>query len=237
MHTLRVIGAGRAGQSLARALERAGWRIDGLLGRGDDVGGAAGGVDLLVIATPDAAVADVAAAVEPVADTVVAHMAGSLGLDVLAPHARRASVHPLVSLPDPELGARRLADKAWFAVAGDRFAVEVVASLRGRSFTVDDEHRAAYHAAASIAANHLVALLAQVERIAARVGVPFEAYVDLARATLDNVAVLGPATALTGPAARGDAATLEHHLAALEPDERPAYEALAAEARRLACES
>ena len=45
------------------------------------------------------------------------------------------------------------------------------------------------------------------------------------RATIDNVAALGPAAALTGPAARGDEATLERHLAALDPSEREAYEA------------
>ncbi|HEX2191595.1 MAG TPA: hypothetical protein VHH09_00215, partial [Acidimicrobiales bacterium] len=41
----------------------------------------------MVIATPDEAVAEVAAAVDPVATTVVAHLAGSLGLDELAPLA------------------------------------------------------------------------------------------------------------------------------------------------------
>ena len=48
--------------------------------------------------------------------------------------------------------------------------------------------RAAYHAAAAVASNHLVALLGQAERIAARAGVPFEALLDLVRATVANVA-------------------------------------------------
>ena len=86
-------------------------------------------MDLLVIATPDEAVAEVAAAVDPVPTTVVAHLAGSLALDVLAPHPRRAAVHPLVPLPDPETGAARLAAGAWFAVAGDPVAGRVVADL------------------------------------------------------------------------------------------------------------
>jgi len=227
-----VIGPGRAGLSLARALAGAGWRIEQPLGRGDDIRGAASGIDLLVLATPDGAIAEVAAAVEPDPATVVAHLAGSLGLDVLAPHARRAAVHPLVAMPDPGTGARRLRG-AWFAVAGDPLAREVVEALGGRWFAVADDDRAAYHAAACIASNHLVALLGQVERVAAGAGVPLEAYLDLARATLDNVAALGPAAALTGPAARGDTATIERHLAALGPDERPAYEAMAALALRL----
>jgi len=227
-----VIGPGRAGLSLSRALEWAGWRVEAPLGRADDLRGAARGVDFLVVATPDRAIAEVAASVEPEPETVVAHLAGSLGLDALEPHARRAAVHPLVAMPDPDTGARRLRG-AWFAVAGDRRAQELVEAVGGRWFTVRDEDRAVYHAAACIASNHLVALLGQVERVAAEAGVPYEAYLDLARATLDNVATLGPAAALTGPAARGDTGTIARHVAALDPEERPAYEAMAARARRL----
>ena len=59
---------------------------------------------------------------------------------------------------------------------------------------------------------------------------PFEAYLDLARGSLADVAALGPRDALTGPVRRGDTATVERHLDALPPDERPAYEAMAEEA-------
>ena len=229
MPALRIIGPGRAGSSLVRALDGAGWTVAGVLGRDDDVRLAADGVDLLVIATPDTAVADVAAGIGPVPSTVVAHLSGSLGLDVLAPHPRRASIHPLVSIPTPETDLVG----GWFAVAGDALAGEVVAALRGRLVEVADEQRTAYHAAACIASNHLVALLGQVERVAAAAGVPLDAYLDLVRATVDNVAALGPAAALTGPVARGDWATVERHLAALDPSEREAYRALADAAARL----
>jgi predicted short-subunit dehydrogenase-like oxidoreductase (DUF2520 family) len=236
MPALRVVGRGRAGTSLVRALTPSGWDFAGFVGRDDDLERAAEGIDLLVLATPDTVVADVAGAVSPVETTVVAHLAGSLGLDALEPHRRRAAVHPLVSMPDPEIGAERLRAGAWFAVAGDPLGRRMVEDLGGRAFDVADEDRALYHAAAVIASNHLVALLAQVERLASSVGVPFEAYLTLARATLDNVTEMGPARALTGPAARGDRVTIDRHLAALAPDERPAYEVLAAEARRLAQE-
>jgi predicted short-subunit dehydrogenase-like oxidoreductase (DUF2520 family) len=229
-----VIGRGRAGRSLATALARAGWGIGGLLGRADDVTEAASGIDLLVLAVPDDAVEDVARAVAPVSSTVVAHLSGALGLDVLVPHERRASVHPLVALPNAELGAERLRGGAWFAIAGDTIAADVVATLGGRALEVDDEHRAAYHAAAVIASNHLVALLAQVERIGATANVPLDAYLSLVRATVDNVEALGPADALTGPAARGDEATIARHLAALPEDERALYEVLAEACRKLA---
>jgi len=229
---VRVIGGGRAGSSFAAALGSAGWRVPRLLGRDDDVADAAAGVDLVLVATPDAAIADTAAAIAP-GVAVIAHVAGSLGLDVLASHDRTAAVHPLVSLPNAEVGAERLRDGAWFAIAGDPIAAAVVADLGGHSFEVADADRAAYHAAACIASNHLVALLGQVERVAATAGVPLEAYLDLVRGTVDNVATLGPAAALTGPAARGATATIERHLAALDPSERPAYEALVQAARRL----
>jgi predicted short-subunit dehydrogenase-like oxidoreductase (DUF2520 family) len=232
---VRIVGPGRAGTSLALALTNAGWDVAPMLGRRDDPADAAGGVDLLVLATPDDAIRDVARAVAPVASTVVAHLSGARGLDVLAPHERRAAVHPLVALPTPEVGAKRLVG-GWFAVAGDSLADEVVTALRGRSFTVEDADRATYHAAAVIASNHLVALMGQVERLAGDVGVPLDAYLDLAAATLDNVAELGPGAALTGPAARGDEATIRRHLRALPADERRAYRGMVEAARRLAAE-
>lgn len=214
------------------ALTNTGLEVAPMLGREDDITGAARDVDLLVIATPDEVISEVAQAVEPVSTTVVAHLAGSLGLQALAPHRRRAAMHPLVSLPNADIGSRRLRG-AWFAVAGDPLIDEVVKTLYGRMFTVEDDSRALYHAAATIAANHLVALMGQVDRISSSVGVPLDAYVDLARATLDNVAYMGPADALTGPVARGDETTVRRHVRSLPQGERRAYRALSDAARRL----
>ncbi len=231
--TARVVGPGRAGTALGLALERVGWSVLPPLGRGEDLSTAADGVDLLILATPDSVVAEVAAAVSPNPGAVVAHLAGSLGIDVLGSHPRRGALHPLVSLPDAEKGADRLCSRAWFAVAGDPLVMRLVQDLGGRVIPVADEDRATYHAAATIASNHLVALLGQVERIAADAGAPFEAYLDLVRITVENVAALGPAAALTGPVRRGDWATVAQHLAALPDAERPAYEAMADAAARL----
>ena len=228
---VRIVGAGRAGGSFALALGDVGWQVELQL-RGVPVGPAAHDVDLLLLCVPDAVVAELAAEVEPDPGAVVAHCAGSLALDVLAPHRRRASVHPLVSLPSPPVGAARLRT-AWFGVAGDPLALEVVRDLGGRAVEPPDERRAEYHAAAVIASNHLVALLGQVERVAASVGMPLEPYLELAAGSLDNVREMGPAAALTGPVARGDWDTVRAHLAALAPDERTAYEVLARAAARL----
>lgn len=227
----RVIGAGRAGSAIASALAAGGWSVDGPLGRGFDPATAASGTDVLVLAVPDDAVASVAGSIEP-GDAVVLHVAGSLGFDVLTPHPRVGSVHPLVALPDAELGAMRLRG-AWFAVAGDDAAASVVDAVGGRTVAVADTDRVAYHAAAAIAANHVVALLGQVDRIARSVGVPLEAYLDLARGAIDNVAAVGAQDALTGPVARDDWATVARHLDAIPTEERAAYSVLADAARRL----
>lgn len=227
----RIIGPGRAGGALAKALSGAGWVVDGPLGREHDPAAVTTGARVVLLAVPDGAVADLAASLVP-GEAVVAHVAGSLGLDVLSPHDRTASVHPLVSLPDADIGARRLAG-AWFAVAGDPVASEIVDALDGRAVTVADDDRTTYHAAAAVAANHLVALLGQVARLAGQAGVPLEAYLDLARGALDNVAEVGAAAALTGPVARGDRETVARHLAAIPEDERAAYAILAEAAQRL----
>ncbi len=234
MKSVRLIGPGRAGRSLARALSSCGYQVLGILGRHEDHTDAAHGADIVVIATPDDTVAEVAAEVRPAGGCVVVHLAAALGLEVLGPHLRRASLHPLVPLPNPDVGAARLLSGIGFAVAGDPVAEELARALGGRPFSVADADRAAYHAAACIAANHVVALLGQVERIAATVGLDPAAFLALTRAAVEDVARLGAVDALTGPAARGDWSTLERHRRALPPEERPGYLAGAALAARLA---
>ena len=173
----------------------------GFLGRLDDVTDAAQGVDVLVVATPDDVIAEVAASVAPSPTATVVHLSGSLGLEALAPHPRRAALHPLVPLPNGEVGAARLCSGVTFAVAGAPVARAMADSLGGRAVEVADSDRVAYHAAACIAANHVVALLGQVERVAESAGLDLESFLPLTRAALDDVAALGAAAALTGPAA------------------------------------
>ncbi len=231
--TFRVVGPGRAGGSLGRALSSQGWSWIDSLGRNDDKTAAAAGVDVVLLAVPDDAIAGVAQAIAP-GTAVLLHLSGAKSTKDLAHHPRHGSVHPLVSLPDPEIGAQRLLDGAIFAVAGDPLARSVVEAVGGTAIEVPDQDRARYHAAATVAANHLVALCAQVERLADTAGVPVSAYWSLMASTIDNVAATSPAEALTGPAARGDLETIARHLAAIDPTERPLYLALADAAARLA---
>lgn len=251
--TFTLIGAGRAGGALGLALVRAGWRCRAVAGRAPEraravaalldaevvpVAVAGAGADLVLLATPDAAVEEATAAALPaVTDgTLVVHCSGSRGPAAFGsavaarPEVRFGVLHPLQTLPSAEAGAARLPG-AWCAVAGPAEVSLLARELGMHPFAV--ERWTEYHAAACVASNHLVALLGQVERLAAVAAVPFDAFVPLVRATVDNVIELGPADALTGPVARGDAETVRAHLAALPEEERPAYRALAREALRL----
>ncbi len=219
-----------------------GYRSLGAWGRERSPADAAHGVDLLVIATPDDVVADVAAAVRPVGSTAVVHLSGSLGLDVLAGHVRRGSLHPLVPLPNPAIGAVRLRSGTTFAVAGDGSARAMAEDLGGNVVEVGDADRAAYHAAAAIAANHLVALMGQVQRVAATAGLSLDAFAGLMRAAAEDALALGPRRALTGPAVRGDWETVERHRTAIASmpahrTELAGYDAMVALARRLSLDT
>jgi predicted short-subunit dehydrogenase-like oxidoreductase (DUF2520 family) len=102
---------------------------------------------------------------------------------------------------------------------------------------VADEDRAAYHAAASIAANFLVTLEGAAERLAGSAGVGRELLAPLVRAAVENWVRLGAADALTGPIARGDEATVARQRAAVAeraPDVVELYDALVDATRALA---
>ncbi|HKA93326.1 MAG TPA: Rossmann-like and DUF2520 domain-containing protein [Acidimicrobiia bacterium] len=253
-----LVGPGRAGTAVALALAGRGWRPVAVAGRSLDasstralaarlgapvVEGADAGreADVVVVATPDAAIAAAAAELAPAMrdGALVVHLSGAATLHELdgvllaRPAAEVGSLHPLQSLPSGEVGARRLAG-SWCAVDGSPRVEKLALSLGMRPFRVAAADRVRYHAAACVASNHLVALLGQVERLAAHAGVPFEAFLPLVRGTIENVDELGPNAALTGPVARGDHETVARHLDALPEEERDAYRALVLEAERLA---
>ena len=172
-----------------------------------------------MIATPDAAIAEVAGrgrAAGPTAPWSPTWPARSASTCSRPTRGGRA-LHPLVALPTPEVGAERLVGGAWFAVAGDdlvrRGRSTTSAAGRSRSPTPTGPPTTPPRSSPRTTSSPCSG---QVERVAAPAGVPLEAYLDLVRATVDNVAELGPAAALTGPAARGDWATIDRHLAALD---------------------
>ena len=212
-----IVGAGRVGTALARALREAGVDVDGPLGRGERPSGC----DAIVLCVPDAEIAS-AAEVVTAAAPLVGHTSGATSVAALA-HAGVPAfgLHPLQSFAHP--GVRF--EGAGAAVAGTTpealaFATELAERLGMRPFEIDDEGRAAYHAAASVASNFLVTLQAAAEQVAAGAGLEREdareLLLPLVRQTVENVGALGPEAALTGPVARGDEATVEAQRAAVE---------------------
>ena len=212
-----IVGPGRVGTALARALRDAGVEVDGPVGRGQRPTRC----DAIVLCVPDGEIA-AAAEVVTAAAPLVGHTSGATPLSALA-HAGVAAfgIHPLQSFAHP--GVRF--DGAGAAVAGTTpealaFATSLAERLGMRPFEIDDEGRAAYHAAASVASNFLVTLQAAAEAIAAGAGLgredARELLMPLVRQTVENVAELGPERALTGPVARGDDATVEAQRAAVE---------------------
>jgi len=174
------------------------------------------------------------------------HLSGVASPDVLDPGGRTraagvfvGSCHPLCAILDPlalpaddlDLATRPLRG-AFFAIAGDAPAADVARHVAtacgGDPHDLAVAHRAAYHAAATVVANDLVALLHVGETLVAQSGldplIARRALVHLSRTAVDAVqdASCAPgrelADGLTGAVGRGDAVTLTRHLDALTDD-------------------
>jgi predicted short-subunit dehydrogenase-like oxidoreductase (DUF2520 family) len=207
-----VIGAGRVGGALVIALREAGIAVEGPGGR-DQI---PGGCDALVLCVPDAEIPAAAATVAGAAP-LIGHTSGATGLSALAAAGGAGfGLHPLQTFSGEPQGLRAFAG-AGCAVAGTTpealaFATALAEALEMQPFEIDDEGRAAYHAAASMASNFLVTLEAAAESIAARAGLERAQaralLIPLLRRSVDNLAELGPERALTGPVARGDELTV-----------------------------
>jgi predicted short-subunit dehydrogenase-like oxidoreductase (DUF2520 family) len=207
-----VVGAGRLGTALVRALREAGIGVEGPAGRGEVPTGCAA----IVLCVPDGEIEAAAAAVAGAAP-LVGHTSGATPLSAVASAGAAAfGLHPLQTFTPDSSGLGAFAG-AGCAIAGSTaealaFAAALARVLGMTPFEIDDEGRAAYHAAASVASNFVITLEAAAERVAAGAGLePEQArqlLVPLLRRTVDNLAELGPEDALTGPVARGDEATV-----------------------------
>jgi predicted short-subunit dehydrogenase-like oxidoreductase (DUF2520 family) len=225
--TITVIGPGRLGTALARALEA---------GEPQGRGGDGADADVVLLCVPDSEIAAAANAIAPGTNRLVGHCSGATTLEPLAPH-EAFSLHPLMTVSGPDTSFAG----AGCAVAGSTpnalvTARELAARLGMNAVEIADADRAAYHAAASIASNFLVTLEAAAERVLASAGADRELLVPLVRATVENWAALGPERALTGPIARGDEQTVERQRAAIAertPELLALFDALAQATRAL----
>ena len=239
---LAIVGAGRAGGSLARAARASGVEVR-LHGRDGLPAGATPTAVLLCV--PDAEIEQACAALPEPTPKFVGHASGASSLTCLVPASTRGaetfSLHPLQTIPDPESDLTG----APCAVSGStpaalQFATELAEHLGLRPFTIDEDSRTAYHAAASIASNFLVALEESAAELLQRSGIenPHELLAPLVLRTALNWSEQGR-DALTGPIARGDETTVNRHLAELReraPELVPLYETLAERTRELAAE-
>ena len=263
-----VVGAGKVGTAVAVLLQRAGHKIVAVSGRSPthdraalylpsvpvlDPHVAASRADLVIIGVPDDSIArtaeDIASAGSFRTGQWAAHLSGASRLAVLDAARRagaaRLAIHPLQTVPDVAAAIERIPGSAIAVTADDAagfsLGERLARDLLGEPFRLEDELRPLYHAAAVFASNYLIVGSAIAERLffAAGLADPVRAMLPLQRATLDNIARLGPEAALTGPAVRGDAGTISMNLEALSealPGAVPAYVAMAAAAMDVATE-
>lgn len=242
-----VVGAGRVGCSIGRALLAGGHRlVAASVGhRGSarrvlealgpvplvDAADAALSATVVVCAVPDDALAGVAArvagALEP--GTVVIHTSGIAGTAVLSSCGPNiAAIHPAQTIPEPDTDLAGV----FFGVTAPEHMREwsgwLVGELGGTPVTVPEERRALYHAALSMASNFTVAIAGDAGDL---LGDPAILGPLLAQ-SVANVARLGADAALTGPIVRGDAGTVREHVVALAASAPQLLEAYVANARR-----
>jgi predicted short-subunit dehydrogenase-like oxidoreductase (DUF2520 family) len=256
-----IVGAGPVGTALGLAISRAGWPVLGVASRDAGrrerfrslIPGARAfveadaildEVELVILAVPDDAIPSVVDSMRLYSGQALVHTSGLLGAEVLQPAVAAGSqigaFHPLVSFTaDIERSAEAMKG-ATVALEGDDRLVGLLADLAEALGAVPVRlprgTKPAYHAAAVLASGGLVALLDAVVTLGAAAGMDergsLAVYGRLVEQTLANARTNGVNAALTGPIARGDAGTVEAHLAALRRLAPDAVELYLAAARR-----
>ncbi len=253
-----IVGAGPVGTTLGTAFAAAGWPVAAVASRDPErraafrsrVPGARGfaeaaalldEVELVFLCVPDDAIPRVAGGLRLYSGQALVHTSGALGPEVLeaamAAGTQAGTFHPLVAFADVDRALDALRG-ATVAIEGDDSLAGLLADLAEAIGAVPVRlapgTKAAYHAAAVLAAGGFVALLDAIARLGASAGLDertsLALYGRLSEQTLANARRLGVAAALTGPIARGDVGTVRLHVAALEalaPDVLDLYRALA----------
>lgn len=248
--TVSIIGAGRLGTAIAIALAESGYRILSLVGRRRQrVRKAAALLDvpcevlvakelgkhipaeLVIIAVPDDQIAEVAnnlVSVEiPTRDAfTVLHTSGALSSSIFDSLGEMGwstgSLHPLVSVSDPRVGAQAFRKSFW-CIEGDsrarRLMQCLVRDIGGSSFSIDSNAKPLYHAAAVMSSGNVVALfdvaLEMLEKCGLSRSQAQKVLLPLLESTIANLNRFPPERAMTGPFSRGDLATVKLHMSAL----------------------
>ena len=242
--TIAIIGLGRVGSVLGRALHAAQYSIVAVASRNHakadaiahtfaaqsvSPAEAATRADLVLLTVPDDVlpmlVHDLAAARAWRAGQFVVHASGASPAGVLLPAANHGafvgSFHPIAAFASPDT---LLPAGITFGVEAPQplhqILVDMAHALGGHALPITAEQKTLYHAAAVIASNYTVTLTAQAVQLFDQFGAApsdaLRALLPLMRTTLDNLEQLGVPDALTGPLVRGDAGTVARHLEALD---------------------
>lgn len=214
----------------------------------------AGQAQVILLAVPDDQIETTAAALRPIThdlkEKTLIHFSGLHQASCLRAESasgKTLSIHPLLPFADRQLASQRLSGCPC-ALEGDETSMtlgrELIEAFGGWPFLISSDKKALYHAAACIASNYLVTLLAQAETLLSICGVAVEdclpLLLPLVEATLGNVTALGTQKGLTGPIVRGDIATLHCHINALSqyfPEQLTNYTLLAQQTVTLASKS
>jgi predicted short-subunit dehydrogenase-like oxidoreductase (DUF2520 family) len=239
-----VIGPGRAGTALARALARGGHHVtaasavsaasknrvrdnfpDAKIAEPRDV---IADADLVLLTVPDDALAALVQGLvstgAPFRGRLVAHASGAHGITVLQSATEAGALpmalHPVMTFTGRDDDVERLKGVSFGVTAPEpiRPAAEVlVIEMGGEPVYIPEENRALYHAALAFGANHLVTLVAEAGDLLRQAGADFPDRMlgPLLSAALDNALRLGD-NGLTGPVARGDEGTIAAHIAAID---------------------
>ena len=221
-----VIGYGRLARALVPALRAAGETV--VVGRRTpgvgscSVPEAAAQATWVWLTVPDDAIAEQAAQLRWRADQLALHCSGATPLAALAPAQAAAGFHPLKLLAGDaglagahvgiEAGAPHLEPLQALARAMGLVPLALPCPMPARA-------RAAYHAAANLAASGVLGVLAEAATLWSGAGLDADdalaALLPLTRGALDVAAARGLAGAVSGPVARGDAGVLARHFDAL----------------------
>jgi predicted short-subunit dehydrogenase-like oxidoreductase (DUF2520 family) len=255
-----IVGAGAVGTALGVALSRAGWPIHAVASRDAarrerfrslvEVGRVfmdpeplVEEVELIILAVPDDVVAPLARTLRMYGGQAMIHTSGALGAEALAPAmaagTQIGSFHPLVSFADTERAVEALHGATIVIEADDQLAsmlAEMAEAIGATPVRLAPGAKAAYHAAAVLAAGGFVALLDAIAELGRVAGLDEQGslaiYGRLIEGTLGNARALGIAAALTGPITRGDLGTLRANLGAIETYAPRAMDLYVAAARR-----
>ncbi|MBC7489474.1 MAG: DUF2520 domain-containing protein [Glaciimonas sp.] len=173
--------------------------------------------------------ADLAASGRLTSNNIVFHCSGALSslalIGAIQQGAAVASIHPIRSFANPQQVVQDFTG-TYCGIEGDTAALAVLApafdAIGARCVVIQRDKKIIYHAAAVFASNYLVTLIEVARQAYVEAGLPSNIALQLIAPLLsesaENAFSLGPATALTGPIARGDMTTVARQYDALQQE-------------------